>query len=41
MRDREAAAMSLEDTVQQEKEAIEKGMQDQTEVDNRGFRYVL
>ncbi|KAK4574787.1 hypothetical protein LTR86_001629 [Recurvomyces mirabilis] len=40
-RDREAAAMTADEIAQQEKEAIEKGMQDQTEVDNRGFRYVL
>ncbi|KAI1326622.1 MFS general substrate transporter [Xylariaceae sp. FL0255] len=28
-------------TVEQEKEAIERGMKDTTELDNRGFRYVL
>lgn len=39
-RDREAAEnpQSAED---QEREAIEKGMRDMTEIDNKGFRYVL
>lgn len=26
---------------EEEREAIEKGMQDMTEIDNRGFRYIL
>lgn len=39
-RDREAAAMG-DHTAELEKEAIERGMQDQTELDNKGFRYVL
>ena len=39
-RDREATAdpRRAED---QEREAIEKGMRDMTEIDNKGFRYVL
>jgi hypothetical protein len=39
-RDREAAAAgeSFEDT---ERAAIERGMHDMTELDNKGFRYVL
>ena len=41
-RDREsAAAESLEAEGFEEKEAIERGMQDVTELDNKGFRYVL
>ncbi|KAI0912901.1 MFS general substrate transporter [Ustulina deusta] len=40
-RDREAAVSSSGLTVEQEKEAIERGMQDATELDNPGFRYVL
>lgn len=36
-RDREAGEVSSEE----EKLAIEKGMQDQTELDNKGFRYTL
>ncbi|KAK2756550.1 hypothetical protein FQN54_005443 [Arachnomyces sp. PD_36] len=43
-RDREAAARSSEDpdaASQEEREAIENGMLDQTEIDNKGFRYIL
>ncbi|GAW22789.1 hypothetical protein ANO14919_123320 [Xylariales sp. No.14919] len=40
-RDREAAISGAGLTDEQEKEAIERGMQDQTELDNPGFRYVL
>ncbi|KAK5627604.1 hypothetical protein RRF57_003319 [Xylaria bambusicola] len=40
-RDREAAVSSSGLDAEQEKEAIEKGMQDVTELDNPGFRYVL
>lgn len=40
-RDREAAIQGSHLTVEQEKEAIEQGMQDMTELDNKGFRYVL
>ena len=40
-RDRETAALSPELLAQQEKEAIERGMMDVTELDNKGFRYVL
>lgn len=36
-RDREAGNMSIEE----ERLAIEQGMQDQTELDNKGFRYTL
>lgn len=36
-RDREAGDMSVEE----ERLAIEQGMQDQTELDNKGFRYTL
>jgi hypothetical protein len=36
-RDREAGNM----TVEEERLAIEQGMQDQTELDNKGFRYTL
>jgi hypothetical protein len=36
-RDREAGNMSVEE----ERLAIEQGMQDQTELDNKGFRYTL
>jgi DhnA family fructose-bisphosphate aldolase class Ia len=36
-RDREAGDM----TVEEERLAIEQGMQDQTELDNKGFRYTL
>lgn len=40
-RDREAASSgSLADDAA-EKDAIERGMQDVTELDNKGFRYVL
>lgn len=40
-RDREAATTGSRLTEEQEKEAIERGMQDVTELDNKGFRYVL
>lgn len=40
-RDREAATTSSGLSEEQEKEAIEQGMQDVTELDNKGFRYVL
>ncbi|KAI0017554.1 MFS general substrate transporter [Xylariomycetidae sp. FL0641] len=40
-RDREAAVSGSRLTDEQEREAIEKGMQDVTELDNKGFRYVL
>ncbi|KAI1197393.1 MFS general substrate transporter [Nemania serpens] len=40
-RDREAAISGADMTAEQEKEAIERGMQDVTELDNPGFRYVL
>ncbi|KAH8819379.1 major facilitator superfamily domain-containing protein [Xylogone sp. PMI_703] len=40
-RDREAAARNLDLISDQEKEAIEQGMHDVTEIDNPGFRYVL
>jgi hypothetical protein len=36
-RDREAGTM----TTEEERLAIEQGMQDQTEIDNKGFRYTL
>jgi hypothetical protein len=36
-RDREAGDM----TAEEERLAIEQGMQDQTELDNKGFRYTL
>jgi hypothetical protein len=39
-RDREAAA-DPRGIEQQEQEAIEKGMRDMTEIDNKGFRYAL
>jgi uncharacterized membrane protein len=39
-RDREAAASGLEG-LDEEKEAIERGMHDVTELDNKGFRYSL
>lgn len=39
-RDREAAAVG-DWNAEQEKEAIELGMQDVTELDNKGFRYSL
>jgi len=39
-RDREAAASGLAG-VEEEKEAIERGMHDITELDNKGFRYTL
>ncbi|KAI2642479.1 MFS general substrate transporter [Xylaria nigripes] len=40
-RDREAAASGAGQASGQDQEAIEKGMQDITELDNPGFRYVL
>ena len=40
-RDREAAAAGSHLSAEQEKEAIENGMQDMTELDNKGFRYSL
>jgi len=40
-RDREAAALGPEMSAEQEKQAIEMGMQDMTEIDNKGFRYSL
>ncbi|XDG00440.1 hypothetical protein ABKA04_000055 [Annulohypoxylon sp. FPYF3050] len=40
-RDREAAVQGSGLSEEQEKEAIEQGMQDVTELDNKGFRYVL
>lgn len=40
-RDREAAREGGQLSPEQEREAIEKGMQDITEIDNKGFRYVL
>ena len=40
-RDREAAQVGSESNELEEKEAIERGMQDMTELDNKGFRYVL
>ncbi|KAK5138549.1 hypothetical protein LTR08_000137 [Meristemomyces frigidus] len=40
-RDRETAISGSHLTAEQEKEAIEMGMQDVTELDNKGFRYVL
>jgi len=39
-RDREQAARG-ETSDAEEREAIEKGMLDMTEIDNRGFRYIL
>ncbi|KAI1348664.1 MFS general substrate transporter [Xylaria sp. FL0043] len=40
-RDREASISGSELPAEQEKDAIERGMQDVTELDNPGFRYVL
>ncbi|KAI1134883.1 MFS general substrate transporter [Hypoxylon sp. FL0543] len=40
-RDRGAATYGSGLSAEQEKEAIEQGMQDVTELDNKGFRYVL
>ncbi|KAI1172966.1 MFS general substrate transporter [Nemania sp. FL0916] len=40
-RDREAASLGSQLSSEQEKDAIERGMQDVTELDNPGFRYVL
>ena len=39
-RDREAAQSAVLSDIE-EREAIERGMQDVTELDNKGFRYVL
>lgn len=40
-RDRDAAASGSLAAEAEEKDAIEKGMRDITELDNKGFRYVL
>lgn len=40
-RDREAAALDPSTRAEQERQAVEMGMQDVTELDNKGFRYVL
>ena len=40
-RDRQAASNISGSAEVEEKEAIERGMQDVTELDNKGFRYVL
>jgi hypothetical protein len=40
LRDAEQAARG-EGSDEEEREAIEKGMLDMTEIDNRGFRYIL
>ncbi|KAI1393189.1 MFS general substrate transporter [Hypoxylon trugodes] len=40
-RDRDAATYGSRLSAEQEKEAIEQGMHDVTELDNEGFRYVL
>ncbi|KAH8884898.1 MFS transporter [Thozetella sp. PMI_491] len=40
-RDREVARSGSQMSPEEEREAIEKGMQDVTEIDNKGFRYVL
>ena len=40
-RDRDAASLGSEAADLEEKEAIERGMHDMTELDNKGFRYVL
>ncbi|KAI0834473.1 MFS general substrate transporter [Hypoxylon sp. FL0890] len=40
-RDREATTYGSRLSIEQEKEAIEQGMHDVTELDNKGFRYVL
>jgi hypothetical protein len=39
-RDRESAS-GIHMTEEEEKQAIEEGMHDVTEIDNRGFRYIL
>ena len=39
-RDQEAQSAPIS-SEQDEKEAIERGMQDMTELDNKGFRYAL
>ena len=40
-RDREGGQSESPSNELDEKEAIERGMQDVTELDNKGFRYVL
>ena len=40
-RGREAAALGAQAVEAEKKEAIERGMQDVTELDNKGFRYSL
>ena len=40
-RDREAAESGTRAADMEEKSAIERGMRDTTELDNKGFRYVL
>jgi ACS family allantoate permease-like MFS transporter len=40
-RDREAAAAGVVNDVEEEKQAVERGMHDVTELDNPGFRYTL
>jgi hypothetical protein len=40
-RDREAAQSGSQLGAEEERQAIEQGMQDVTELDNKGFRYVL
>lgn len=37
-RDRESAGLTTEE---EEREAVERGMHDVTEIDNKGFRYIL
>jgi hypothetical protein len=39
-RDRESAS-GIHLTEEEEKAAVEAGMQDATEIDNKGFRYIL
>jgi hypothetical protein len=40
-RDRESASGIVGLTEEEEKEAVEAGMHDVTELDNKGFRYIL
>jgi hypothetical protein len=40
-RDRESQAGELGMTAEEKQEAIERGMHDMTELDNKGFRYTL
>ncbi|KAF2195248.1 MFS general substrate transporter [Zopfia rhizophila CBS 207.26] len=40
-RDRKSAASDLHQSEEEEKEAVEAGMHDVTEIDNKGFRYIL